>query len=85
MLIHGFSLVNARLLKAFGKAFYAIIKVDSLLTPLRMPVGLPPQQAYDADMTSHWQRRPTILPVMQKINKGKKHFNIKTLVKIITK
>ena len=24
MLIHGFSLVNARLLKAFGTAFYAI-------------------------------------------------------------
>ena len=27
MLIHGFSLVNARLLKAFGTAFYAIIIV----------------------------------------------------------
>ena len=27
MLIHGFSLVNARLLMAFGTAFYAIIEV----------------------------------------------------------
>ena len=30
MLIHGFSLVNARLLMAFGTAFYAITK-DILL------------------------------------------------------
>ena len=30
MLIHGFSLVNARLLKAFGTTFYAIITVKKL-------------------------------------------------------
>ena len=29
MLIHGFSLINARLLKAFGTAFYAIKHVNA--------------------------------------------------------
>ena len=31
MLIHGFSLVNARLLKAFGTAFYAIMHNNQVL------------------------------------------------------
>ena len=31
MLIHGFSLVNARLLKAFGTAFYAIIYIKVIM------------------------------------------------------
>ena len=34
LLIHSFSFVNARLLKAFGKAFYAIIPIKKKRTPI---------------------------------------------------